>query len=139
MCALAFFWPKKIHYKTKNVQFSHFYVNQLLGAGATIYRNSIILHLFADENMKKKIPPEVGYFRKTAEIFSAALTVQSAPKQKSARFKVFIVLGIYNYGYKLRLRGPYLVYLYIEKVFANCHFLCSTRFQPSLGIISFNE
>ena len=51
----------------------------------------------AHENMKRP-PSKVGYFSKIEEFFSTALTAQSA-QQKGTRFiRVFIVLGIYNFG-----------------------------------------
>jgi hypothetical protein len=43
------------------------------------------LYFFGHENMKKPAP-EVGYFSKTAAIFSTVLTAQSAQKQKDTRF-----------------------------------------------------
>ena len=48
----------------------------------------------------KKLPSKTGYFCKTAEILSSALTAPpSLPKtNKGTRFiLVFIVLGIYNF------------------------------------------
>ena len=47
----------------------------------------------------KKTPPKVGYFKKTAEMFSTALEAKSAQKQKGKKFIwVFTVLGIYNFA-----------------------------------------
>ena len=41
----------------------------------------LIWYLFAPEYNKKKSTPKVGYFSKTAEIFSTAMLAKSAPKQ----------------------------------------------------------
>ena len=94
-CALVYSDPKSTLWR-KNLQFSHFYVNDVFSVNITIYINSSFV-IFLPLKIWNKHLSKIGNFSKLKK-FSVLFRRPNRPKNiKSTRFVwVFIVLGIYN-------------------------------------------